>query len=126
MPLTGGTQQPVVAVKILISPGPAPGMVRAAGIVPVAILSSSDFDATRVLPESLLLTGYRLKLVATHRNGSCEKRDVNGDNLTDLLCQMSSTPSRIEAGVGLVVLEGRTADGTKIRGEAPLRILSDK
>jgi|SRR5581483_2286490 len=94
------------------------------GVLPVAILSSSTFDARTVDPRTLGLIAPNLKLIATVQNSPCHERDTNDDGLLDLICIFKAKPSI--AGDSVAVLKGKSVDGIPIRGEVALHIVPTK
>jgi hypothetical protein len=95
---------PYFEVDILIQPKSDPETpvnLKRGGNLPVAILSTADFDATEVDPSTAMLgdeAGGDTP-VAQKNNGSYEAytEDVNGDGLTDLVV-MFEVPALVTAG----------------------------
>ncbi len=83
--LGGGGLESVIQVTIDIKPGSDPNSINlsSAGVVPVAILSTADFDATTVDPDSLFLSGANVKMAGKIGNFLSHNEDVNGDGLLD-------------------------------------------
>ncbi len=117
----------VIQVTIDIKPGSDPNSINldSAGVIPVAILSSSTFDATTVNPATVRLAGASVKLVGKSDKYLAHEEDVNGDSLLDLVCQVFTAEFMIEPGESVAVLEAETYDGTPIRGEDTVRIVQD-
>lgn len=117
----------VLPVEIDIKPGSDPNSINlsSAGSIPVAILSSTDFDATTVEPESVSLAGARVKLVGKSGKYLCHPEDTNGDGLLDLVCQVYTAQFMIEEGESVAVLEAETLAGVPIRGEDSIRVVPD-
>ncbi|MEN8131065.1 MAG: PKD domain-containing protein [Pseudomonadota bacterium] len=118
---------PIVEVDIDIKPGSDTNSINisSAGVIPVAILSSTEFDATTVAPESVSLTGARVKMVGKAGKYLCHVEDVNSDTLDDLLCQVYTEHFMMEIGQTIAVLEAETFDGVSIRGQDVVRIVPD-
>ncbi len=118
----------VMEVVIDIKPGSDPNSINlgSAGVIPVAILSSWTFDATTVDPETVALAGASVKMVGKSDKFLCSEKDVNGDNLVDLLCKVQTAEFMIETGDSMAVLEAQTWDGVSIRGEDTIRIVPDR
>jgi len=118
---------PVLTVSIDIKPGSFPNSInlRSAGAVPVAILSSSTFDATQVNPETVTLAGAKVKLIGKGERYSCSPEDVNGDGLMDLMCHVITADFLIEPGDSIAVLEADTFDGKHVRGEDSIQIVPE-
>ena len=104
-------------VDIDIKPGSYPNPINPGsnGVVPVAIFSSPEFDATQVDPTSVELGGAG---VAVRGKGKpmAHVEDVDGDGLLDLLVQVE-TENFAELGEGgIVALTGTTFGGQDIVG----------
>jgi hypothetical protein len=114
-----------ITVTIDIKPGSDIKSINlgSAGVVPVAILSSSTFDATQVNPATVSLAGAKVKLIGKGDKYSCSAQDVNGDGLFDLLCHVVTAQFMIEPGDSIAVLEANTFDGQAIRGQNSIRIV---
>ena len=123
--LVGNTSLPVL---IDIKPGSDENTfnLSSSGVIPVAILSTADFDATAVEPESVSLAGASVKLVGKGVRYLCHFEDVNADNLTDLICQVNTAQFMVEEGSSTAVLEAMTVDGVSIRGQDHVRIVPDQ
>ena len=118
----------VVEVDIDIKPGSDTNSINigSAGVIPVAILSSATFDAATVNPDTIALAGARVKVMGKSDKYLCSERDVNGDGLPDLVCNVYTAEFMIEIGETIAVLEANTFDGTSIRGEDIIRIVPDQ
>jgi hypothetical protein len=120
------TQQ--IEVDIDIKPGSSPNSINlvSAGSIPVALLSTTRFDATaQVDPDSLRLAGATVNLIGKSQKFQCSSMDVNADGLRDLVCHFDTAQFMIEPGESIAVLEGKTFDGRPIRGEDSVRIVPD-
>jgi hypothetical protein len=115
----------ILPVQIDIKPGSYPNAINlsSAGVVPVAILSSSTFDATQVNPATVTLAGAGVKLIGKGDRYSCGREDVNGDGLIDLVCHVTTAQFFIEVGQSVAVLEAQTFSGRSIRGEDSIQIV---
>lgn len=116
---------PKVLVKIDIKPGSYPNSINlsSAGVVPVAILSSEDFDALTVVPESVSLAGASVALIGKGDKYSCHAEDVNGDGRPDLVCQVVTAQFMLLPGDSEATLEGSTTTGQLIYGSDTVRIV---
>ncbi|HXE75181.1 MAG TPA: kelch repeat-containing protein [Candidatus Xenobia bacterium] len=117
---------PVKTVGIDIKPASDPNSINlgSAGTIPVAILSSGDFNApAEVDPDSLRLAGAAVNLIGKSGRFQCGSQDVNGDGLPDLVCHFDTAEFFIELGESTAVLEGQTLSGRPIRGEDSVRIV---
>ena len=117
-----------IPVDIDIKPGSDPNSINlsSAGVVPVAILSSAEFDAvTEVDRDTIALAGATVRMVGKSNKLLCHEKDVNDDGLDDLVCQVMTAGFMIEPGDSSAVLEAMTLDGEGIRGEDSVRIVPD-
>ena len=96
-----------VEVSIDIKPGSDPNSIncRHNGVIPVAILTTSDFDATTVDPSTV---GFGPSAAsATH---------VDGDGDMDMVLHFRQQDTGIACGDEEACLTGETTDGTAIEG----------
>jgi hypothetical protein len=117
---------PILVVQIDIKPGSYPNAINLGsyGLVPVAILSSSEFDATTVDPDTVELAGAEVAVRGKSNKYMAHAEDVNGDGLVDLLLQVATQnldPDSFQDGSA--VLTGRTYDGVSIEGEDEITIV---
>lgn len=111
-------------VGIDIKPGSYPNSINLTsnGSVPVAILSSSTFDATSVDPTTVTLaeSGARLR-----GNGTpmASAEDVNGDGRADLVVHVATRDLQLTQTDTEAVLTGRTFSGIAVRGTDTIRIV---
>lgn len=114
-------------VNIDIRPGSPNNNISlaSAGVIPVAILSSANFDApSQVDPTTLTLMGSNVRLIGRTDKASCNVRDVNRDGKPDLVCHMKATQSSLlKTGSASAVLTGRTFSGQTVQGEGSIRIV---
>ncbi|MBD3676329.1 MAG: hypothetical protein HUJ26_22690 [Planctomycetaceae bacterium] len=129
---------PPVEVEIDVEPGkggPKPSRInlRSKKTLPVAILSTTDFDATEVVAETVLLGDPVLLeagsgIAVPSVGGSVE--DVNGDGMDDLLVlfQISEISGfgAVAPGSVEVLLIGETTSGTPIYGFDNVRVTPKK
>ena len=102
---------------------PVPINLRSAGLIPVAILSTSTFDATGVDPQTILLSGASVKLKGKSGQFSCSKEDVNEDGRADLLCHVTTDQLQLQSGATTAILTGSTFAGTPIRGQQAIVVV---
>ena len=114
-----------IIVDIDIKPGSFPNAINLGsnGVIPVAILSDADFDATTVLPETVSLAGSG---VAVRGKGKllAHEEDVNGDGLLDLVVQVET--ENLDPGAfqdGTAILTGQTSDGVTFEGSDEITIV---
>lgn len=111
--------QYTIPAEIDIKPGSEPNSINlsSAGVVPVAILSSANFDAATVDPDTVTLAGAAVKMVGKSGKLLAHSEDVNGDGLLDLVCQVLTEQFLIVPGDSIAVLEAQTFDGAPVHGE---------
>ncbi|HET8948012.1 MAG TPA: putative metal-binding motif-containing protein, partial [Candidatus Polarisedimenticolia bacterium] len=117
----------VLDVAIDILPGSDDNVIqlRSQGTLPVAILSTAEFDATTVDPTTVLLAGAPVHLKSSG-SYACQPQDVDRDGLTDLLCQVEKSALQLHAGDTIAVLTASTFDGEALQGQDTVRVLAGK
>lgn len=115
---------PVLTVPIDIKPGSLPNSINLGsnGSVPVAILSTPDFDATTVDPATVTLASAAVRLRGKG-TAMASFEDVDGDGLHDLVIHISTEALELNDSDMYATLEGQTFDGTRIRGMDTVRIV---
>ncbi len=116
----------VITVEIDIKPGSYPNTINlgSQGVIPVAILSSSDFDATTVNPDTVELAGAGVAMRGKGDKYLAHEEDVNGDGLLDLVCKVETDNLDPETfQYGFIDLTGETYDGVPIKGEDEIIIV---
>ena len=111
-------------VTIDIKPGSQlnPINPKSVGKIPVAILSTAEFDAPSEVDKTSLTfgrTGAELSLVSCNKKGE----DVNGDGLLDQVCHFKIKLTGFKFGDTEGILKGQTLDGVSIEGRDLVRIL---
>jgi len=104
---------PVTEVLIDIKPDSAenPVNVRSKGVIPVAVLSTDDFDATSIANETV---AFGPGGAAPVHGGHIE--DIDGDGYPDMLLHFSMQESDITCSDEDAMLTGETLDGMAIEG----------
>lgn len=92
--------------------------------IPVALLSSSEFDALTVDVNSLTFghTGDEQSLRKCHEHGI----DVNRDGRPDLVCHFENQMAGFEPSDEEGILKGKTAAGTAFEGTGMLKVIPHK
>src|SRR5207249_11988003 len=113
-----------IQVGLDIKPGSLPNSVNStsAGTIPVAILSTSRFNAVTSVDFSTLTfgrTGNEKSLKFCNGNGE----DVNGDRLLDLVCHFNTGKAGFQFGDTQGVLKGRTFSGISFVGSDSVGIV---
>ena len=114
----------VIPVEIDIKPGSDPNSIntKSKGRIPVAILSTPDFDATQEVDKTSLTFG---RTGDEESLAKCTKsnEDVNDDLLDDVVCQFNTQDTGFELGDTEGILRGRTVDGVPIEGRDAVRVV---
>jgi len=85
------------------------------GNVPVAILSTTTFDASTVDPLTVALAGAGVKLRGKG-TPMASGEDVNGDGILDLVVHVDTTALELTETAASALLTGRTFSEIEIRG----------
>jgi hypothetical protein len=88
------------------------------GVIPVAILTTADFDALSVNPSTVVLQGQEPVHWAA--------QDVDNDGNVDLIFQFDATTLPLTQESTTVVLTGKTIDGIDILGMDTVNIVAKK
>ena len=104
-------------ILIDIKPGSDPNPINQGsnGLVPVAIFSSPEFDATQVDPTSISLAGANVAVRGKGKSMAHEE-DVNGDGFVDLVVQVETQGFDDLGAGGTVELTGTTFGSEDIVG----------
>jgi len=130
LPLTAAIPDPVPVpepVAIDIKPGAYPNSInpKSKGKIPVAILSTKDFNAPKMVDRDSLTfgaTGDEDSLAFCNPKGEY----INGDRLKDLVCHFYTEDTEFLCGDTEGVLKGMTMDGTPIEGRDSVKIVPCK
>jgi pimeloyl-ACP methyl ester carboxylesterase len=111
-------------VNIDIKPGDSPNSInrRSQGKIPVAILSSSTFDAPARVNRLSLTFGHSGDETSLDFCNT-QPADVNGDGLPDLVCHFNTQLTGFQVGDIEGVLKGEAIDGLFLRGTDSVRIV---
>ena len=122
-----GVEIGVIEVDIDIKPGSSPNSINQGsnGLIPVAIFSSAEFDATNVDPTTVELGGATVAVRGKGKSLAHEE-DVDGDGILDLVVQVETTGFDTIGEDGIVILTGETFDGTLIEGSDEVVIVPPK
>jgi hypothetical protein len=114
-----------IEIHIDIKPGSDPNCFNnnERGVIPIAILSSVDFNATQVDPSTVQLAGLAVKVAGRSNKYLAHTEDVNGDGLIDLVVQIEDTDQVFTTGTTTATLTGNLYDGTHIAGEDDICIV---
>lgn len=110
------------AVKVTIDVRPKnpsdPVNPSSNGVLSVAILSTEAFDARSVDPSTVQLAGAGVAVRGGSSRTMSIERDVNADQLVDLVVHVSARTLNFTSGNAKLALSGETYDGTPIYGVA--------
>ncbi len=117
---------PFIEIVIDIKPSTYPNSINLGshGLVPVAILSSDQFEAIMVDPETVEFAGAGVQMQEDSNKWMGHEEDVNGDELIDLVLQFATQD--IDPGTfqnGYAVLTGITYDGVFVEGADEVTIV---
>jgi hypothetical protein len=117
-----------VEVTIDIKPDDAANIVNlhSAGVIPVAIFSSEDFDAATIDPATIILAEAGVKTTGKRAKYLCRLQDVNGDGLADIVCQVYTGQFMAEPEESTAMLEAETFDGNPVWGKDNVNIVQRK
>lgn len=107
-----------VNVAIDIKPDSTPNCYNnnGKGVIPVAILSSSSFDATQVDPGQVSLNGQTVKVSGKSDKYLAHSEDINSDGLMDIVVQIADTDGTYQVGDTVATLTGETLSGQDFQG----------
>lgn len=107
-------------VSIDVKPGDTPTTLERnrEGMVPVAILSTAEFDATTVDPGSVRIgpTGTEAEPVRSMQS------DANQDKRTDLMVLVRVQDLKLSCEDKVIRLTGKTASGVAIEGSEAITV----
>lgn len=125
-----GVTTTVQHIIIEIKPGRdvehAPVNPKSRGKIPVALLSSSEFNALDVVVDVTSLTfgatGDERSLSRCGKGGE----DVNRDGRLDLVCHFENQLAQFTSESDEGIVRGTTADGRQFEGRGPLKVVPVK
>jgi uncharacterized repeat protein (TIGR01451 family) len=105
-------------IEIDIKPGDENNSInlKSKGVIPVAILTTSDFDATTVDPSTVRFGRTGTEAAPMHEGGHIE--DVNGDGDSDLLFHFSTQETGLQEGDTEAYLTGEILTVRALTAEA--------
>ena len=118
--VTGQSRAEAIHVAIDVKPGDTPTSIepKREGMIPVAILTTREFDARRVDPATVRI-GATGTEAAVFRSMS---EDIDRDGDPDLLLLFRVQEMKIECRDATLRLRGKTLDGQQIQGEETVKM----
>ncbi len=113
-----GAVPPVIPVQIDIKPGADPNYInpRSGGLVPVAVLTTPDFDAALVNPATLQLAAATIATRGRGERPATRLRDIDKDGDLGLLVQFRVRELGLGPATTGLTLVGATYSGEPIEG----------
>lgn len=114
-----------IAVAIDIKPGSYPNSVNLndAGVIPVAILGTPEFDVHAINPDTVMLEGLVVKAVGKTNKLLAHYEDVDADGDIDLVVQIQDQDNVFAPGATTATLTGNLLDGTPILGQDEISLV---
>ncbi|MDP2948418.1 MAG: hypothetical protein Q8P22_02630 [Chloroflexota bacterium] len=127
-PSVCGGPPPVIEVDVDIKPGSDPNSIKLSnkGVIPLAILSTSTFDARTVDPSTVCFGDNPpdpLQSDCTEAHATGHIQDVDGDTDPDLVLHYETGETGIDPGDIQACLTGQTFGGAAIQGCDAVRTL---
>ena len=118
---SGRSSAEVIHVTIDVKPGDKPTTIepKREGMVPIAILTTREFDATRVDPATVR-AGATGTEAAVFRSAS---EDIDRDGDTDMLLLFRVQQMGLECDGMSVSLKGQARDGQEIEGTEAVKMV---
>ena len=107
-----------IEVQIDIKPGSDPNPINPGsnGLIPVAILTTDEFDAAVVDPDTVTLAGREVAVRGKAEKLMARLEDIDEDGDLDLMLQVDTQSDGDVWTSGSVTLTGKTYDGQDIEG----------
>jgi hypothetical protein len=116
-------EREVVELQVLGGPEEALPVIHPAvlGIITAVVLGSERFDASRIDPASVWLSGAPVVLRdAAH---AARFEDVNGDEITDFVAEFAIRSLQLDATTEEVSIAGRTVEGLAFHGTDGVQVV---
>lgn len=125
--LISGVTLPIQQINIDIKPGNdgvAPINPRSNGKIPVAILSSHEFNAMNIDMSTLTFGSTGKEVSLSHCNP--QGKDINKDGFVDLLCHFENQQAGFVQGDLEATLSGKLKSGSRFEGTGLLKVVGEK
>ncbi len=114
------TRSMTQSISLDIKPGSTTNKlnIKSNGVIPVAILSTTDLDATTVKVSTVCFgdAGAETERDCTEKHRKGHHDDVNGDGLVDLVLHFETQQTGIDGNDSEACLSGETTDGQQLEG----------
>lgn len=117
-----------IKVDVDIKPFSNPNSINlcSGGVVPVAILGSSGLDVYDIETTTLKFADAGVKVVGKKDKQLCSIEDINGDGISDLICQfLTMDISAIDGSSVSAYVNGSLLGGIDIEGVDSVNIVKD-
>ena len=109
----------VLQIELDLKPGGGNNVINLGsnGVIPIAIVSTAEFDATQIDPATVVLSGASVAVRGKGSRYMASEKDVNGDGLMDLELKIDAEnldPDQMQDGY--IYLYGETYDGLAFEG----------
>ena len=118
--VNGQSKAEVLQVVIEVKPGDSHTSIepKRGGMIPVAVLTTQEFDASRVDPATVRVGATGIE-AAVFRSMS---EDIDRDGDTDMLLLIRVQDMKLECSDTTVHLRGKTLEGQQIEGEKTVKM----
>ena len=112
-----------IEVSIDIRPGDPNNRInlQSNGVLPVAVFSTFEFDATTIDPATVTLAGAPIRVRGNGRR-LVLRVDLNRDGIRDIMTFFRIQDLELTVADQTAVLRGQTVDGTRIRGKDSVQV----
>lgn len=124
--IISGVTPSVQQISIEIKPGSgefAPINLKAKGTIPVALLTTDDFNALEVKVDANTLTFGATGTEKSLRRCGKGGEDVNGDGRPDLVCHFENELAKFTEVSEEGIVQGTTNNGTAFEGRGMLKVI---
>jgi hypothetical protein len=94
--------------------------LKSKGVIPVAVLSSEHFDATKIDPQTVRFGKNGIEAAEVHKIIHIE--DVNNDGISDVVLHFNVVDTQLDSSATYGWLTGATLDGEPLKGNAAVSV----